>query len=218
MGEAADSRIFAAATLGVAAVFAALLGARAAMLFDTASSDLESAVRIQVKSGAALVEDVRFVYQGEAPQAFHYARAKVLTEELRGVAATRSGLARENTLAEAEAQEQLAGALRKASDIAKSGKYDVAGGAFDVGKRLADVRNRDPDLVALNPEGLQHDGGRAAWHANLVLAVTLAPAVAFLLGAIAQALAPFRRTLLTVAWLLILAGVAAAAVFEVTLP
>lgn len=208
-----------AATLATAAVLAAGLGARAALLFDRSDTRLQSSLRTEIKRGVAAVEDVRFVYQTEAPIAFRYARAAVEAEELAKQAAKQTGAAREETLVEADTQRRLAQSLRSASDIAKSGKYATKIGGFDVGKRLHDVREESPDLVGLEPDRPAEKGERLAWHANLDVAATLAPALAFLLGAVAQAFGRrVRKPAVVLAWALIVAGLSAAIVFEFTLP
>lgn len=208
-----------AVTLAAAAVLAAALGARSALLYDRSDAKLGSAVRTAIKRGVATVEDVRFVYSDEAPNAFRYARAQVSADALQQAAAKEKGVARESILFEADAQARIAKALLPASDIAKTSRYRTSGGAYDVGRRLGDVRNKAPDLVALDPGPLERKGESLAWHGNLDAATTLAAAVAFFLAALAQAFGGrLRLPLLGGAWGLILAGIAAAATFEFVLP
>jgi hypothetical protein len=207
-----------AVTLAAAAVLAALLGARAAVLFDHGGGELQSAVRTEVKVGAGVVEDVRFLYEVEAPIVYRYAKAAATARALRQAAASQKGAVREQLLVEAQAQDQLAKVFRSNSEIAKTPKYALPGGAYDLGKRLADLRNRDPKLVALDPAEPERSGAKASWHATLDVATTLAPAIAFLLGALAQTFARRRRHFVALAWLLILAGLAAGIVFEFVLP
>src|SRR5919201_4367704 len=128
-----------AVTLAAAAVLASALGARAAIALGSGGEELQSAVRTEVKSGAAIVEDVRFVYQDEAPVAYRVARSQVLAQELRRAASRQTGIARAETLVDAQAQTEVSQALRRASSIAKNPRYRSSDGGFDVGHRLADV-------------------------------------------------------------------------------
>jgi hypothetical protein len=205
-----------ALVLAAAAVLAASLGARAALLFGYADDGLEHAARTEVKRAAALVEDIRFVYADEAPQIFRYLKAKVSGAELKKAAPSLPGIARDETLVDAETQLQLAHAFRGA--VGSNPRYLMPGGGFDLGKRLADVRAQAPDLVALDPERLQRDAERISWHASLDATTTLAAGVAFLLGALSQAFGALRRPLLPVAVLLVVAGTAAGIAFEYVLP
>jgi hypothetical protein len=207
-----------AVTLAGAAVLAAVIGARAAVLFDHSSSGLQSSIRTEVKRGAALVEDVRFVYEAEAQQAYRVAKATALADAARRAAASHTGIARETLLIEADASTRLAEALRPSSQIAKNPRYATKDGAYDIGRRLSDVRAEYPDLVALDPDGKQRRANREAWHGNLDAAATLGAAIAFLLGALAQAFAPTRRVLLRLAWVFLAGGIAATVAFEFALP
>lgn len=207
-----------AVTLAVAAVLAAGLGARAAILLGTAGDELQSSVRTEVKRGAAVVEDVRFVYQDEAPVAYRFAKAQFLAEELRKGAGPLAASANADVLVEADAQTQVARALRQASPIVRNARYRATGGAFAVGRRLADVRRRQPELLELRPEEKAHEGARSAWHGNLDAATTLGPAIAFLFGTIAQAFVRRRRPLLAAAWAFMLAGLVAGLLWEFALP
>src|SRR5438876_9404080 len=93
-----------ALTLAAAAVVAAGLGARTAVLFGDGNDHLQSAVRTEVKRGAGIVEDIRFVYQDEAPAAYRYLRAASLAQALRQVAARSTGTVRAQLLADAETE------------------------------------------------------------------------------------------------------------------
>ena len=207
-----------AVTLAAAAVVAAGLGARAAVLFDHSSDELHSSVRQEVKRDVAMVEDVRFVYQDEAPLAYRVLKARIRAQEFERVAGSTTGMARQEALVEADLERRVAKAILGGSDIAKSGRYNVAGGGFDLPKRLHDVREENPDLVEIDPGEPEHAGSRAAWHGTLDAAATLAPALAFLLGAIAQAWARLRRPFVAGAWALILVGIGFGIAFEVWLP
>jgi hypothetical protein len=207
-----------ALTLAVSAVVAAVLGARAAIALGTAGDELQRSVRVDVKRGAGLVEDVRFVYDDEAPAAYRYAKARAFAEELQRSAATQSGIARSETLVEAGAQARIAAATLQASAIAKNPRYRRSDGSFDVGRRLADDRMKNPALLALSPDEEEAGGARTAWHGALDGATTLGPALAFFFAALAQAFTRQRRGLLVVAWLFIVAAIAAGITWELWLP
>src|SRR5437867_1279971 len=94
----------------------------------------------------------------------------------------------------------------------------VLGNAGDElqGSVRTDVK-RDAALVALDPEEKARAGAREAWHGNLDGATTLAPALAFLVAAFAEAFGG-RRRLLPIAWALLLVGVVTAILWELWLP
>ncbi len=206
-----------AVTLAAAAVLAACLGARAAIVLGSAGDDLQSAVRTDLKRDAAIVEDVRFVYQDEAPQAFRYAKAVILAQEMIRAATGQSGLVRAALLVDAGTQTQIAQTFLKGSAIASNSRY-LINGSFSVGRRLGDIRRKYPALVALDPAEKYRAGSRAAWHGNLDAATTLGPALAFLLAACGEAFAARRRLFLTAAWVFILAALAAGIAWELVLP
>ncbi len=200
--------------LAAAAVVAALLGARASLLSGEASSAWQEAVRQEVKSAAAVVEDLRFVYESEADQAYRVIQARVRAEEFRIASDRASEPIRSLLVAEAVAQEQVAEALTTGSEIAADERYARPDGGFDLGLRLADVRNRYPDLVAIRPDEPQGEGDRLSRQAVLMTAATIPVAATFLLGALAQVIPRRRQPLLVAALLFLLAGGAAGLVVE----
>jgi hypothetical protein len=202
--------------LALAALFAAILGARASLLSGNASGYWQQAVRQEIKAAAAAVEDVRFVYGDEAPQAFQAIEASIRAEEYRAAAAQRSGVARSVLLAAASAQDQLRDVIVGTSDIAKDLRYRRDDGTYDLGLRLKDVRNKNTDLVTIHPEDPQAAGDRAARQAFNETAATIPVALTFLFGALAQGFRSRRRVLLSLGTVALLAGVAAAAFVELT--
>ena len=205
-----------AVLLALAALFAAALGARTAILASSASSSWQQAVRQEVKWAAGAVEDLRFVYGSEADQAFRAVEAAVRAEEYRAVADQKSGFARSVLLAEASAQDQLLDALVPASEVAKDPRYRREDGSYDMGLRLRDVRNLYPDLVAVRPDDPQAAGDRLARQAISETGASIPVALTFLFGALAKAFDSRRRLFLTLGTLTLAGGIAAAVFIEVT--
>jgi len=66
----------------------------------------------------------------------------------------------------------------------------LASGGLDLGKRLAVLRAKSPDLLTLNPDGLEAAGDKLAHKAELLMMALLPTSAAAFLGVLAQ---PFRR-------------------------
>src|SRR3954463_12000645 len=81
--EEAEEGLIVAILLTLAAIVAAVLGARAAVVSSDASGEWQTAVPQEVKRSAALVEDVRYVYGAEATVALQAAAASIEADELR---------------------------------------------------------------------------------------------------------------------------------------
>jgi hypothetical protein len=200
--------------LAAAAMVAAVLGGRASLVSSMASGAWQQAVRQEVQRSAALVEDVRFVYSGEAVTAFLVVEGRVRAEELMEQAESLTGRDREMLLIEAEAWQLLADNVGAGTDLVDDPKYQSEDGGYDLGLRLVDVRNRYPDLVAVNPDDPQQQGDDAAKRARLGVAATIPVAGAFLFGALAQGFPRRRRPLVAVGVLLLAAGIAAGVLVE----
>ena len=76
--------------LAVAAVAAALITLVAVNASSDSSSAWQSALRQEVARGVAAVEDIRYVYEVEAPGAFQIASQEVQAEEFRTAASSAS--------------------------------------------------------------------------------------------------------------------------------
>lgn len=202
--------------LALAALFAAILGARASLLSGNASGYWQQAVRQEIKAAAAAVEDIRFVYADEAPQAFQAIEASIRAEEYRAAADQHAGLSRSVLLAAASAQDQLRQVLVGTSDVARDPRYLRPDGTYDLGLRLKDVRSKSPDLVAIHPDDPQAAGDRLGRQAVNETAASIPVALTFLFGALAQGFGSRRRVLLSLGTVALLAGVAAAVVVELT--
>lgn len=192
-----------AIVLALAAVVAAVLFGRASFLSADASDAWQRALREEIKRAAAVTEDVRYVYSDEAPLAFAGVSTQVRAQEHRSRAEQASGRTQRLLLAEAGTNDVLLETLAGGSFILADEKYARDDGSYDLGLRLADVRQENPDLVDINPDELQAVGDRANRRASTSLgAAALAP-FAFLLGSLAQVFRR-RRTPLLIAGALVL--------------
>jgi hypothetical protein len=196
--------------LTIAAVVAAVIGLRAAIASSSASESWQSALRTEVKRSAGAMEDTRYLYQAELPIAVRVVEARILQDELLAEAQDQTGPTKQALLLEANVQGQIVTALSPSSDLANRSDYVLSSGALDLGKRLADLRAQNPDLLALDPDGLEATGDRLAHKAELLTFALIPTSFAAFLGVLAQ---PFRRrrTLLLMLGSLTLAGGAAMA-------
>ena len=213
---AAETDTSVAILLAVAAVLAAVIGARAAIVGDSGSDTWHSAVREDVKRGAGMVEDVRFVYDEEAPAALGAVEARTRGQELRR-AARNGGQVRDLLAAEAATQARLARTATRASSIASNPKYAGDSGGYDVLERLADRRARNPDLVALDPDATEAHGSDRTKESSLLVAATILVAIAFLLGALAEGFARWRTRLVPAGFVFAGLGLLMALIVEVSL-
>ena len=173
-----------------AAIVAALIGVGAAMTSSSASESWQSALRTEVKRSAGAMEDVRYLYQAELPVAIRIVEARILEAELLAASQGQSGAAKQALLIEASVQAQVASSLSSSSDLAATSDYALASGGLDLGKRLAALRAKSPDLLALDPDGLEATGDKLAHKAELLMTALLPTSAAAFLGVLAQ---PFRR-------------------------
>jgi hypothetical protein len=93
-------------------------------------------------------------------------------------------------------------------------KYATPGGGYDVGRRLADIRNENPDLVTLDPAHTAAVGDHFAVRSIRLVGCTVLVAGAFLFGSLAQGFRRRRSLFLGVGTTLLVAGVVAAVVVE----
>ena len=201
--------------LAVSALVAAVIGGRVAFRSFTATSLWQSSVREETKQAAAYVEQLRFVYTSEQPVAFALAEAKFRAEELDKVAPTVGGLDRIVIELEQAIQEYLSSdAIAESSPLFNDERYRSEVG-FDIARRVADARNEDPDLIAIDPEKTRQAGNRASTHAIRLLATTIVIALAFMFGTFAQGFPGRRQAFLTVGYALLGLGAVSAVVVEV---
>lgn len=203
-----------AIVLALTAVLAAVLAGRASLVSSSASGSWQSAVRSEVKRAAAAIEDIRYTYTTEAPVAFSFARANILSEEFRsraeGLPADAASRLRQEAAAQAAVIDNLAGAAESVD-----ARYATDDGGFDIALRLSDNRSANPDLVTVDPGRPQKAGDRASRHARLTMATTIPVAVAFLCGALAQGVPRRRRPFILLGIAFLAIGLVAASVVEV---
>ena len=194
-GESGHGHGGVATLLTVAAVVAAIIGFRAAIVSNSASNSWQTALRTEVKRSAAAMGDVRLLYEAELPVALRILEARTIQAELLAAAQQQSGPARAALVMEANVQSQIITALSPSSDLATNTDYSLSSGGFDLGKALADLRSQNPDLVSLNPDKLESSGDQQAHKAQLLTFALIPTSFSALLGVLAQPLKR-RRTLL----------------------
>jgi hypothetical protein len=205
-----------ATLLTVAAVVAAVIGFRAAVVSSSASSSWQSALRTEVKRSAAAMEDVRTLYEAELPVALRILEARTFQAELLAAAQQQSGPARAALVMEANVQSQVITALSPSSGLATSASYAGSTGGFDLGKALADLRAQSPDLVSLNPDKLESNGDELAHKAQLLTLALIPTSFSALLGVLAQPLKRRRTLLLRLGAVALGAGAIMALAVELT--
>jgi hypothetical protein len=197
--------------LTVAAIVAAFTGFRAATISTSASESWQSALRTEVKRSASAMDDVSYLYQTELPLATSIVQARILQAQFLAAAQGQSGALKQTLLLEANVQGQIIAALSPNSDFATKPDYALSSGGLDLAKRLADLRAQNPDLLALDPNGLEATGDALAHRAELMTMALIPTSFAAFLGVLAQAFKR-RRTLLLRGGVLLLAGGAVMAV------
>jgi hypothetical protein len=179
-----------ATLLTVAAIVAAVIGFRAAVVSSSAANSWQSALRTEVKRSAGAMEDVRTLYVTELPMAVRILQARTVQAELLAAAQQQSGPARAALVTEANVQSQIITALSPSSDLATKADYSLSSGGFDLARALADLRAQAPDLVSLNPDRLESTGDELANKAQLLTLALIPTSLSALLGVLAQ---PLKR-------------------------
>jgi hypothetical protein len=205
-----------AVLLAVAAVLAAAIGARGAALADQGSDKWHEAVRSDIKYGAGLLEDIRFIYEEVAPQAFQVVSGTIQEQELSKQARREPASLRGLLQGAAGAQATLAASTAKATGIAKQPKYLRPGPSYAVAQRLADERNKRPDLVHLDPGEIEHEGSQLKKESSDLFGAAIPAAFAFLCGALAHGWASWRRWIVPLGFGLCALSVILAIVVEVS--
>jgi hypothetical protein len=200
--------------LAVAAVATAIIGGRAAFMSADASSNWQSSIRSQVKQAAAYVEDIRYLYTVETPAAVRAAEAQARAQELARAARSTSGLTQSLLTVEQGVEENVVKTLAPTFPLTADPSYALPDGGYDMGRRLADIRNANPDLVKLDPGRTAAVGDHFAQRSIRLVASTVLVAGAFLFGSLAQGFRRRRGMFLAVGTTLLVAGMAAAVVAE----
>jgi hypothetical protein len=202
-----------ATLLATAAILAALITTRASMLSGQGGDGWQTALRNEVKRSAAVSEDVRFVYQNVLPIAMLIETARIRESAMRDeLAAHPESAARLNL--EIAALEQVQANLKDASLMSDYKDVALPSGGFDLGKVLAQNRNENPDLVALDPDADTAAGDVAAAKARRISLATIPIAIGVLLGALAEPFVGWRRRLLWLATVFVAIGATAWIVME----
>ncbi len=191
--------------LATAAVVAAIITLVALNSANDASGAWQSALRQEVKRGAAAVEDIRFVYEVEGPAAFGLASQEVQAEEYRTAASSAAPDIATQLKARAQVLDLTVQALQSSVAMAVPA-YALRGGGYDVLKRLSE-RLADADHVVTDPDGTMAAGDSAADRADRLIDSIVIIGFAFLFGALAQAFVSARRKLLVMGWLALALGV-----------
>jgi hypothetical protein len=203
--------------LALAAIAAAAIGARAALLGDSGSDTWHRAVREDVRQGARIVGDVRLLYEEDAAVAHRVAEAQLVGEETRRAARGERGTVGSILEAEAEAQLGVANTLAGGSALADGDPLRTLRlRGRDLLERLVELRaDTPPELAGLDPDATEEEGADQSRESSLLVASTIPVALAFLLGALAEALPGRRRGLVLAGFACVAAGIASAAVIEV---
>jgi hypothetical protein len=200
--------------LGGAAIAAALIGALAAGHASDASDAWNSAVRLDLKRATAAVEDVRYIYQAEFPQAVTILSPRSLAAAY-AVAASADPVNAPALSLAASGQTNAASAMEQSIALTSKAKYALPNGGVDLARRLADVRNEKPDLVAIDPAAAQAQGDELAAKSRWLLLALVPLGVCGLMGTLAQAFRRARTPLLALGATLLGVGVIAAVAAEV---
>jgi hypothetical protein len=209
-----DTSTAVAVLLALAAVIAAVLGFRAAILGDSGSDTFHGAIREDVKRGSGIVEDARFLYSEEAPAALEVASERIQAEETEAQVKRADPEVRKLVQTEANKHEGILGVILDASAIASDPRY-ARGDGFDVSKRLVDNRAENPDLLELDPDATEELGVDRSRKATLLVAATIPAGLAFLFGALAQGFPARRRLLVRAGFGSVALAVLAALLIEV---
>jgi len=203
-----------AVLLGAAAIAAALVGALAAGHASDASDAWNSAVRLDLKRATAAVEDIRYIYQAEFPQAVTIMSPRSMAAAYTAAASADPVNAPALALA-ANGQTNAASAMEQSIALTSDAKYALPNGGVDLARRLADVRNEKPDLVAIDPAIAQAQGDELAAKSRWLLLALVPLGVCGLIGTLAQAFRRSRTPLLALGAALLSVGVIAAVAAEV---
>ena len=204
-----------AVLLGMAAILAAVVGVRATALSSDASDTWQSALRVEVKRSAGAVADIRYLYQAEVPPVVTILGTRFQEAELRAAAAGQTGAVADTLTREADVAAGVLAAIAPAYELGTHPAYALPGGGVNLALRLADLRNANPDLVALDPDTIQAAGDALGAKAAAMTLPLLPIGVSALFGALAQPFAGRRRQLLALGSGALALGALAAVAVEV---
>ena len=201
--------------LGAVAIIAALVGARSTALSNDASDLWQSSLRTEVKRSTGALEDIRYVYGSELPVAVVVMSSRLQADEMRTAAAAVTGEAAARLALEAEVASGVATAIEGSAPLVTDPAYALPGGGVDLGQRLADQRNENADLVALDPDAIATEGDHLSTKSSSMTLALLPLGFAALFGAMAQPFWRRRRLLLAAGTAALGLGAAIALMVEV---
>jgi hypothetical protein len=204
-----------AVVLAVAAIVAAIVGARASFIASQASEHWQSSLRTEVKRSAAAVNDIQSLYEDELPAAMPILRARLIEQAMQTAAASQTGAAQQALELEASAQAAFISEVAANSPLASKPVYALPSGGFDLAQRLANLRSKRPEFLALNPDVLQADGDRLSNKAELLTYSLIPISICAFLAVLAQPFGRRRRLLLTFGLFALAIGIAMAVGVEV---
>jgi hypothetical protein len=196
----------------VAAVVAAVVTARAALLAADATVLWVHSVGEEQRRGALLQESVRYTYGTEAALAFMLLSYEVRADELRAKAAGQQEPVASRLQAEAVREQSVVDLVGDGAPLVSDPRYRKPSGALNVELRLAD--DRDPGDIAIDPMATLEEGDVAGERSDALLRCTIIIAAAFLFGSLGQAFSRHRRPLLLLGWIALVAGAGAAIAIE----
>jgi hypothetical protein len=200
--------------LGAAAITAAIVGALAAGHSSDASDAWNSAVRLDLKRATAAIEEVRYLYQAEFPQAVTVMSAREQAAAYSAAASADPANAPALTIA-AGGQANAASAMEQSVPLVSDSKYALPDGGVDLARRLSDLRNENADMVAIDPGAAQALGDSLAAKSGWLVIALIPLGLCALLGTLAQAFRGSRTVLLLGGSVLLGVGVIAAVAAEV---
>jgi hypothetical protein len=178
-----------AVAIALVTVTAAVVVWRASIVLSNASDADREGIINTTKAEAALAEDVRFLYQ-EAVYAVKYDLYQVQIDYLQGQAPRlkSAGDAAGGLAAEAEARwlGEAAKGLKDFSPLTKNDRYRTTSGAFNLEKRLDDLRAENKDLRDLSPDSDFHRADRLYNEAELLIVTVSVLSVSLFFYTLAQ--------------------------------
>lgn len=189
-----------AVMLAAAAILAAVISAHAALLGSDATGAWHASVQDELKRGALALETVRYTYAIEGGRAFLITTSQILGQEHRAEASRRPPEVARRLIAEAAAQEQVTALLIPVSEVASDPRYALPEGGYDLRLRLLDARSTMPGAPRPDPIARVAEGDIASDASIRWQSITIVVGVAFLFGAVAQAVSRYRRLFLFMGW------------------
>jgi hypothetical protein len=200
--------------LSLAAVLAALIAGRAAILSADAATFWQEGTRAQVKEAAAYVESIRYIYGVEVPRAMTVTETRFRVEELSGIPQPEafSANTKRQIAIEKRTQNAVLTQVEQGSELATEYRTDSG---FDPVAMLIDDREQIPELLEVHPHELIAEGDATGDKSILLIACSIIVALAFMCGSLARGFPEKRRLWLISGGVFLAVGLAASIVVEV---